>query len=192
MGNTREEPSPTKLARLGHFPPASQAGRLAGPVYVFSLVSPVPDIDSLDGRTDPASAELIQLHQSGAGSRLSQAIALQHRASHAVPNQRQCKKLYSCRIMYVSDLKILYKSGYRILSFEKQINEIQIMFWTSQTSSNIQTRTCVKMLLANIQSGKKLKNLKVLSWRGGGDYNYPGRIKKFSDLSFRGPCKKPT
>ncbi len=31
----------TKLARLGHFPPASQAGRLAGPVFyvcVFSLV----------------------------------------------------------------------------------------------------------------------------------------------------------
>ncbi len=34
-------PSPTILARLGHFPPASQAGRLAGPVfyvYVISLV----------------------------------------------------------------------------------------------------------------------------------------------------------
>ncbi len=33
-------PSPTYLAWLGHFPPASQAGRLAGPVfyvYVFSL-----------------------------------------------------------------------------------------------------------------------------------------------------------
>jgi hypothetical protein len=30
----------TKLGRLGHFPPASQAGRLAGPVFyvdVFSL-----------------------------------------------------------------------------------------------------------------------------------------------------------
>ncbi len=26
-------PSPTKLARLGHFPPASQVGRLAGPVF---------------------------------------------------------------------------------------------------------------------------------------------------------------
>jgi hypothetical protein len=26
-------PSPTKLARLGHFPPASQAGRLAGPLF---------------------------------------------------------------------------------------------------------------------------------------------------------------
>ncbi len=25
--------SPRKLARLGHFPPASQAGRLAGPVF---------------------------------------------------------------------------------------------------------------------------------------------------------------
>ncbi len=34
--------SPTNLARLGHFPPASQAGRLAGPgfyVSVFSLVT---------------------------------------------------------------------------------------------------------------------------------------------------------
>jgi hypothetical protein len=60
----------------------------------------LPDIDSLDGGADTASAELIQLHQGGAGSRLSQAIALQHRASHAVPKQRQYKKLYSCRIMY--------------------------------------------------------------------------------------------
>ncbi len=36
--------SPTKLARLGHFLPGSQAGRLAGPVfyvYVFSLVLPL-------------------------------------------------------------------------------------------------------------------------------------------------------
>jgi hypothetical protein len=35
-------PSPTNLAQLGYFPPASQAGRLAGPVfyvYYFSLVS---------------------------------------------------------------------------------------------------------------------------------------------------------
>ncbi len=34
-------PSPTKLARSVHFPPASQEGRPAGPVfyvYVFSLV----------------------------------------------------------------------------------------------------------------------------------------------------------
>jgi hypothetical protein len=41
MGNTLKIPSPTKLARLGHFPPASQAGRLAGPVfcvYVFPLI----------------------------------------------------------------------------------------------------------------------------------------------------------
>jgi hypothetical protein len=38
MGNTLKIPSPTKLARLGHFPPARQAGGLAGPVfcmYVF-------------------------------------------------------------------------------------------------------------------------------------------------------------
>jgi hypothetical protein len=41
MGNSLKIPSPTKLARLGHFPPASQSGRLAGSlfyVYVFSLV----------------------------------------------------------------------------------------------------------------------------------------------------------
>jgi uncharacterized membrane protein len=41
MGNTLNLPSPTKIARLGHFPPAIQAGHLAGPVfyvYVFSLV----------------------------------------------------------------------------------------------------------------------------------------------------------
>jgi hypothetical protein len=47
MGNTLKIPSLTKLARLGHFPPASQAGRLAGPVfyvYVFSL--PIPVIDT--------------------------------------------------------------------------------------------------------------------------------------------------
>jgi hypothetical protein len=39
--NTLKIPSPTKLSQLGHFPPANQAGRLAGPVfyvYVFSLV----------------------------------------------------------------------------------------------------------------------------------------------------------
>ncbi len=43
MGNTLNIPSPTKLARPGHFPPASQAGRLAGPVfyvYIFSLFPP--------------------------------------------------------------------------------------------------------------------------------------------------------
>jgi hypothetical protein len=36
-------PSPTNLAQLGHFPPVSHAGRLAGPefyVYVFSLGAP--------------------------------------------------------------------------------------------------------------------------------------------------------
>jgi hypothetical protein len=39
-GHPLKLPTPTKLARLGHFPPAGQAGRLAGPVfdvYVFSL-----------------------------------------------------------------------------------------------------------------------------------------------------------
>ncbi len=45
-GHTLKLPSLTNLARLGHFPPASQAGRLAGPVfyvYVFFLVLlPVP------------------------------------------------------------------------------------------------------------------------------------------------------
>ncbi len=40
MWNSLKLPSPTKLARLGHFPPASQAGCLAGLVFyvfVFSL-----------------------------------------------------------------------------------------------------------------------------------------------------------
>ncbi len=32
-GHLLKLPSPTKLARLGHFPPASFAGRLAGPVF---------------------------------------------------------------------------------------------------------------------------------------------------------------
>jgi hypothetical protein len=38
-GNTLKLPSPTKLTRLGHFPPASQAGRLAGPVFYVSVFS---------------------------------------------------------------------------------------------------------------------------------------------------------
>ncbi len=41
MGNSIKLPSPTKLARLGNFPPACRAGRVAGPVFyvmVFSLV----------------------------------------------------------------------------------------------------------------------------------------------------------
>jgi hypothetical protein len=38
MRNPLKIPSLTKLARLGHFIPASQAGRLAGPVFfVFSM-----------------------------------------------------------------------------------------------------------------------------------------------------------
>jgi hypothetical protein len=39
-GHPLKLPPPTKLARLGHFPPATQVGRLAGPVfyvYIFSL-----------------------------------------------------------------------------------------------------------------------------------------------------------
>jgi hypothetical protein len=35
-GHPLKIPSPTKPARLGHFPPASQAGRLAGPVFYIS------------------------------------------------------------------------------------------------------------------------------------------------------------
>jgi hypothetical protein len=39
MGHPLKLPSPTQLARLGHFPPASQAGRLAGPVfYIISFL----------------------------------------------------------------------------------------------------------------------------------------------------------
>ena len=40
MWHSQKLPLPTKLARLGLFPPTSQAGRLAGPVfyvYIFSL-----------------------------------------------------------------------------------------------------------------------------------------------------------
>jgi hypothetical protein len=32
-GHPLKLPSPTKVARLGHFPAAIQAGRLAGPVF---------------------------------------------------------------------------------------------------------------------------------------------------------------
>ncbi len=40
MGNTLKLPSSTKFARLlGHFPPASQAGRLAGPVFYSMYIS---------------------------------------------------------------------------------------------------------------------------------------------------------
>jgi hypothetical protein len=39
MGNTLKLPLPTKLARLGHFPPASKAGRLAGPVFYVYVIS---------------------------------------------------------------------------------------------------------------------------------------------------------
>jgi hypothetical protein len=37
MGNTLKLTSLTKLARLGHFPPASMAGRLAGPVFYMYM-----------------------------------------------------------------------------------------------------------------------------------------------------------
>jgi hypothetical protein len=33
MGHLKKLPSPTKLAQLANFPPASQTGRLAGPVF---------------------------------------------------------------------------------------------------------------------------------------------------------------
>jgi hypothetical protein len=39
MRTDRTPPSPTKLARLGQFPPASQAGRLAGPVFYVQYMS---------------------------------------------------------------------------------------------------------------------------------------------------------
>ncbi len=46
-GHHLKLPSLTKLARLGHFPPASQAGRLAGPVFYtisFLWIQPIPTI----------------------------------------------------------------------------------------------------------------------------------------------------
>ncbi len=39
-------PSPTKLARLGHFPPINQAGRLAGPVFYVCVFSQVGSLGS--------------------------------------------------------------------------------------------------------------------------------------------------
>jgi hypothetical protein len=40
MGHPKKLSSPTKLAQLANFPPASQAGRLAGPVfYTISFLS---------------------------------------------------------------------------------------------------------------------------------------------------------
>jgi hypothetical protein len=36
-GGPLKLPSPTKLVRLGHFPPAIQAGRLAGPVFYTTV-----------------------------------------------------------------------------------------------------------------------------------------------------------
>ncbi len=60
-GHPLKLPSPTKLARLGHFPAANQAGRLAGPVfyvYVFSLVEQTAVIVSLDSRMTGLSRAL--------------------------------------------------------------------------------------------------------------------------------------
>ncbi len=49
-GHPLKLPSPTKLARLGHFPPASQTGRLAGPVfYVYVHLWQGPPFSVLSG-----------------------------------------------------------------------------------------------------------------------------------------------
>ncbi len=39
MGHLLKLQTPTQLARLGHFPPAGQAGCLAGPVFYVSIFS---------------------------------------------------------------------------------------------------------------------------------------------------------
>jgi hypothetical protein len=53
MGHSLKLPSPTKFHRLGHFPPASQAGRLAGLVfYVYAMVGEVPTVQSSGTNTD--------------------------------------------------------------------------------------------------------------------------------------------
>ncbi len=44
MENTLKIPSPTKLARLGHSPPVSPAGRLAGPVFYVLYMSFLCDV----------------------------------------------------------------------------------------------------------------------------------------------------
>jgi hypothetical protein len=46
-GHPLKLPSTTKLARLGHFPPASQAGGLAGPVFYVSVFFPAVYTDSV-------------------------------------------------------------------------------------------------------------------------------------------------
>jgi hypothetical protein len=38
-GHPLKLPSPTNLARLGHFPPANQEGRPAGPVFYVYVIS---------------------------------------------------------------------------------------------------------------------------------------------------------
>jgi hypothetical protein len=60
-GNTLKLPSPTKLARLGHFPPTSQAGRLVGPVfyvYIFSLVELVLQVEEVIVLPAPSPSKL--------------------------------------------------------------------------------------------------------------------------------------
>ncbi len=53
-GNHLKLPSPTKLARLGHFPPANQAGRLARPVfYIISFLWQLPRQRPPSGASSP-------------------------------------------------------------------------------------------------------------------------------------------
>jgi hypothetical protein len=62
MGNTLKIPSPTKLTRLGNFPPASQSGRLADPVfyvYIFSLVLSIFSLINTAGFSLALSLSLI-------------------------------------------------------------------------------------------------------------------------------------
>jgi hypothetical protein len=68
----------TKLARLGHFPPASQAGRLAGPVffvYVFSLDTTVlylDGVESEDGEEEGVGTDKVLSKLVKGGKRMEQ------------------------------------------------------------------------------------------------------------------------
>ncbi len=72
MGNT------LKLVRLGHFPPASQAARLAGPVFyvsVFSLETTVlylDGVESEDGEEEGVGTDKVLSKLVKGGKRMEQ------------------------------------------------------------------------------------------------------------------------
>ncbi len=75
-------PSPTQIARLGNFPPASQAGRRAGPVFYTIYFLWVlhgtysPETELYTGRSRNKSAHAVDPAWSSAWSRSLQVISL--------------------------------------------------------------------------------------------------------------------